>query len=468
MVERFLRTTTFTSVDDYNKNLEFIIPENFNFGYDVMDVWAAEHPDKQAMLWTNEHGAEVRLTFADMKQRSDQAAAYLQQLGIGRGDMVMLILKRRLEWWISMLALHKLGAVAIPATHMLTKKDIIYRNERASVKAIICVDDAYVLSQITEALPESPTVQSVIVVGPDAAKHCPVQEGFFHSWNDEIATAPAFQRPAHVNTNDDSRLLYFTSGTSGEPKMVAHDFLYPLGHLTTGVYWHNLKDHSIHLTVADTGWGKAVWGKIYGQWIAGACLFVYDHEKFNADALLHQIEKYRKRTAAFLTLSRRPDLLSRAGVMDYLEDEVYLGLAVSPHEPTLACDLAQIAETAQAYGVARVIAAPQQREDFDALRDALSECPEIKCVPSVRRMTEWAERKKHAPLLVIAAEAQPGIPWLEAKRRMIETSGPVLILFGAQPQRENVIAMRPQQTTGGELPRTALVAATLDRFFGSR
>ena len=181
-----------------------------------------------------------------------------------------------------------------------------------------------------------------------------------------------------------------------------------------------------------------------------------------------QIEKYRKRTAAFLTLSRRPDLLSRAGVMDYLEDEVYLGLAVSPHEPTLACDLAQIAETAQAYGVARVIAAPQQREDFDALRDALSECPKIKCVPSVRRMTEWAERKKHAPLLVIAAESQPGIPWLEAKRRMIETSGPVLILFGAQPQRENVIAMRPQQTTGGELPRTALVAATLDRFFGSR
>ena len=181
-----------------------------------------------------------------------------------------------------------------------------------------------------------------------------------------------------------------------------------------------------------------------------------------------QIEKYRKRTAAFLTLSRRPDLLSRAGVMDYLEDEVYLGLAVSPHEPTLACDLAQIAETAQAYGVARVIAAPQQREDFDALRDALSECPEIKCVPSVRRMTEWAERKKHAPLLVIAAVSQPGVPWLEAKRRMVETSGPVLILFGAQPQRENVIAMRPQQTTGGELPRTALVAATLDRFFGSR
>ena len=129
-----LRKTTFTSVDDYQKNLEFIVPENFNFAYDVVDAWAEEEPDKLALLWTNDEGEEIRLTFADLKQRSDQAAVYLQQLGIGHGDMVMLILKRRLEWWISMLALHKLGAVAIPATHMLTKKDIIYRNTRASVK----------------------------------------------------------------------------------------------------------------------------------------------------------------------------------------------------------------------------------------------------------------------------------------------------------------------------------------------
>ena len=296
MVERFLRKTTFTSVNDYQENLEFIVPENFNFAYDVVDVWAEEEPDKLALLWTNDEGEELRLSFADLKQRSDQAAAYLQQLGIAHGDMVMLILKRRLEWWITMLALHKLGAVAIPATHMLTKKDIVYRNTRASVKAIICADDPYVMSQIAEALPESPTVEAVIAV-----THLPawcddettaLPKGF-HDWYKEIINAPGFVRPSHVNSNDDTMLMYFTSGTSGEPKMVAHDFLYALGHLTTGVFWHNLKENSIHLTVADTGWGKAVWGKFYGQWIAGACVFVFDHEKFNADALLRQIEKYR-------------------------------------------------------------------------------------------------------------------------------------------------------------------------------
>ena len=243
-------------------------------------------PDKLALLWTNDEGAEIKLSFSDIKQRSDQAAAYLQSLGIGHGDMVMLILKRRLEWWITMLALCKIGAVAIPATHMLTKKDIIYRNNRASVKAIICVGAEYVISQIQAAMPDSPTVDVLVSVGPI------VGEGF-HDWNAEIGDAPAFKRPKHVNTNDDTMLMYFTSGTSGEPKMVAHDHLYALGHLTTGVFWHNLSEDSIHLTVADTGWGKAVWGKFYGQWFAGATVFVYDHEKFSADSMLRQMEKYR-------------------------------------------------------------------------------------------------------------------------------------------------------------------------------
>ena len=286
MIERFLRQTHFESVEDYNKNLEFIIPENFNFAYDVMDVWAEETPDKVALIWTNDQGAEVIATFADLKRQSDQAAAYLGQLGIGHGDMVMLILKRRYEWWITMLALHKLGAVVIPATHMLTKHDIVYRNQRASVKAIVCVGEEYVLGEIQKAMPESPTLETLISVGPI------VPEGF-HDWHREIADAPAFVRPPHVNTNDDTMLMYFTSGTSGEPKMVAHDFLYAMGHLTTGVFWHNLSEDSIHLTVADTGWGKAVWGKFYGQWFAGAAVFVFDHEKFNADTLLHQIEKYK-------------------------------------------------------------------------------------------------------------------------------------------------------------------------------
>ena len=289
MIERFLKQTKFTSVEDYNKNLEFIIPENFNFAYDVMDAWAEETPEKLALLWTNDQGEEIRTTYGELKEQSDLAASYLQSLGIGKNDPVMLILKRRYEWWVVMLALCKIGAIVIPATHMLTKKDIIYRNSRASVKAIICVDDAYVVSQIQAAMSESPTVKQYITI-TDHGK--PIPEGF-HDWQSEWKNAPKFVRPAFVNDNNDTMIMYFTSGTSGEPKMVAHDYLYAMGHLSTGVFWHNLHEGSLHLTVADTGWGKAVWGKFYGQWFAGATVFVFDHEKFNADTLLRQIEKYK-------------------------------------------------------------------------------------------------------------------------------------------------------------------------------
>ena len=289
MIERFLKQTKFTSVEDYNKNLEFIIPENFNFAYDVMDAWAEEAPEKLAILWTNDQGEEIRTTYGELKEQTDQAASYLMSLGIGKNDPVMLILKRRYEWWVVMLALCKIGAIVIPATHMLTKKDIIYRNTRASVKAIICVDDAYVVSQIQAAMSESPTAKQYITI-TDHGK--PIPEGF-HDWQSEWQQAPKFVRPAFVNDNNDTMLMYFTSGTSGEPKMVAHDYLYAMGHLSTGVFWHNLHEGSLHLTVADTGWGKAVWGKFYGQWFAGATVFVFDHEKFNADTLLRQIEKYK-------------------------------------------------------------------------------------------------------------------------------------------------------------------------------
>ena len=289
MIERFLKQTHFESVEDYNKNLEFIIPENFNFAYDVMDVWAEEKPEGLAILWTNDQGEEIRTTFAELKEQTDQAASYLMSLGIGKNDPVMLILKRRYEWWVIRLALFKIGAIVIPATHMLTKKDIIYRNTRASVKAIICVDDPYVTEQIKLAMADSPTVKQYITV-TDHGK--PIPEGF-RDWQSEWKQAPKFVRPAFVNENDDTMLMYFTSGTSGEPKMVAHDYLYAMGHLTTGVFWHNLHEGSLHLTVADTGWGKAVWGKFYGQWFAGATVFVFDHEKFNADTLLRQIEKYK-------------------------------------------------------------------------------------------------------------------------------------------------------------------------------
>ena len=285
MIERFLKQTSFSSIEDYNKSLEFVIPENFNFAYDVMDEWAKEKPEALAMLWTSDKGEERRFTFKDIKVQTDRTAAYFQSLGIGKGDPVMLILKRHYQWWLAMLAIHKLGAVAIPATHMLTKHDIVYRNNRASVKAIVCADDKYVTEQVLLAMDESPTVETLIGVGDN------LPDGF-HSWEKEWEGVPQFVRPRHVNTNEDIMLIYFTSGTSGEPKMVAHDYLYSMGHLTTGVFWHNLSEDSIHLTVADTGWGKAVWGKFYGQWFAGATVFVYDHEKFSADNIMRQIEKY--------------------------------------------------------------------------------------------------------------------------------------------------------------------------------
>ncbi len=285
MIERFLTQTKFTSQEDFKKNLHINVPENFNFAYDVMDAWAEDTPDKLALLWTNDKDECIRFTYKDIKEQTDQAASYFQSLGIGRGDMVMLILKRRYEFWISILALHKLCAVAIPATHLLTDKDIVYRDERASVKAIICDGEDVILDHIKNALPKSPTVKVVISVGPNT------REGF-HNFHEEWEKAPKFVRPAFRNDNEDTMLMYFTSGTSGEPKMVAHDFTYALGHLVTGVYWHNLSEDSIHLTIADTGWGKAVWGKLYGQWFAGAVVFVYDHEKFTPADILEKMEKY--------------------------------------------------------------------------------------------------------------------------------------------------------------------------------
>ena len=286
LLSRFLTQTHFESQEDFIRNLHFKIPERFNFAYDVMDVWAEQEPDKLALLWTNDEGECRRFTFGELKTLTDRTAAWFMQLGIGRGDKVMLILKRRYEFWLSMLALHKIGAIAIPATHMLTRHDIVYRNTRAGIKAIVCVGEEYVMRQVSDAMTDSPTVEILISVGP-------LRSEGFHDWQSEWEQAPAFVRPDHVNDNDDTMLMYFTSGTSGEPKMVAHDFLYALGHLTTGVFWHNLSGDSIHLTVADTGWGKAVWGKLYGQWFAGAVVFVFDHEKFTADKLLRQIERYR-------------------------------------------------------------------------------------------------------------------------------------------------------------------------------
>ncbi|GHT05816.1 acetyl-CoA synthetase [Bacteroidia bacterium] len=285
MVEKYINQVNFKDLEDFKANFKINVPDNFNFAYDVVDEWAATHPDKKAICWVNDLGEHIDFTFKDVKEQSDAAASYFLSLGIGKGDMVMLILKRRYWYWFAILGLHKIGAVAIPATHLLTKKDIVYRCNSADIKAIVSVGDKLITEHIDDALSECPTLRHRISVGPD------VPEG----WGDlqkGLKEAKPFVKPQHVNDNEDIMLLYFTSGTTGNAKMVIQSYTYPLGHIVTAGYWQNLHEDSLHITLADTGWAKAAWGKLYGQWIAGACLFVYDHEKFTPANLLQVLQDY--------------------------------------------------------------------------------------------------------------------------------------------------------------------------------
>lgn len=286
MIERFTNRTDFDSYADFAANFRLRVPDNFNFAYDVVDAWADEEPGREALLWTNPEGEERRFTFADLKELSDKTASFFQCLGVGKGTRVMLMLKRHWQFWPAMMALHKLGAVAIPATHLLTAEDIEYRCRMADIRVIVAAGDEEMVAHINEARPRCKSVEWLVSTGPS------VPRGWL-DFDKGVDNAPAFRRPAHPNDNSDVMLLYFTSGTSGEPKMVAHDFTYPLGHIVTARFWHDLRPGDIHLTLADTGWGKAVWGKLYGQWICGADVFVYDFDKFVPRDLLEIMEKYR-------------------------------------------------------------------------------------------------------------------------------------------------------------------------------
>lgn len=286
MLEKFLKKTEFDSYEDFMENFAVKAPENFNFGYDIVDAWATEEPGRRALTWTNPAGEEHNYTFADMKEMSDRAASFLSSLGIGRGDRVMLMMKRRRQWWPTMVAITKLGATAVPATHLLTAADIEYRCNKAGIKAIIAAGDSIITRHVSEAMPHCPTVKILVSTGPS------VPPGW-HDLDKEAEKAAPFVRPEKVNENSDISLIYFTSGTTGEPKMVAHDFTYPLGHIITARCWHDLKGTDRHLTIADTGWGKAVWGKLYGQWITGSDVFVYDYDKFVPADILNILSKYR-------------------------------------------------------------------------------------------------------------------------------------------------------------------------------
>ncbi len=276
----------FSSYDDFCKNLKITVPENFNFGFDVVDATADEEPGKKCLIWCNDKGEHKAFTFGDMKKQSNKAANFFKSLGIKKGDFVMLMLKRRYEYWICAVALHKIGAVVVPATHLLTEKDIVYRNNSADIKMIVAVGEKDLIERINDSQKKSPALKYKVCVN-----------GNFDGWYDFTSQmqnqSDIFERPSgkEASANGDNFLIYFTSGTTSMPKMALHDFTYPLGHITTAKFWQNVEENGAHLTLADTGWAKSAWGKIYGQWISGCAVFVYDFDKFTPTDVLEIISK---------------------------------------------------------------------------------------------------------------------------------------------------------------------------------
>lgn len=288
LLHRFLPRTEFDSYEDFKANYKVNIPEDFNFGFDVVDAWAEADKNKKALVWCNDHGEEKTFTFSDISRLSNKTANYFRSLGIKKGDVVMMILRRRWEYWICATALHKVGAVLIPGSLQLTKKDIVYRGNSAEVKAIICVNDDFVINQVEASEKEIPTLENKIVVGEP-------RDGW-RFFEDEIEPfSDKFARPTgdQATNWNDIMLVYFTSGTTGMPKMVQHNFAHPLGHIVTAKYWQMVQENKLHMSVSDSGWAKFGWGKIYGQWICGAIVFAYDMDKFIPAKLLEVISKYK-------------------------------------------------------------------------------------------------------------------------------------------------------------------------------
>ena len=291
LLDRFLPRIEFDSYEDFKANYKVNVPENFNFGFDIVDAWADSEPEKKALVWCDDHDHERIFTFTDIKKLSNRAANFFRSIGIRKGTVVMLILRRRWEYWVCATALHKLGAILIPGSLQLTKKDIVYRGNSASVQTIVCVNDPFVIEQIETAECDVPSLQNKVMV----VDH---REGWL-TLNDELERfSDVFERPTDDQATrwDDIMLVYFTSGTTGMPKMVQHNFAYPLGHIITAKYWQRVEENKLHMSVSDSGWAKFGWGKIYGQWICGAVVFAYDMDKFVPLHLLEKITQYKVTT----------------------------------------------------------------------------------------------------------------------------------------------------------------------------
>ena len=274
MLNNFLDRIEFDSYEDFKANYKVNIPEGFNFAYDVVDAWAEQDVNKPALLYCTDDGMRQRYTFEDLRKLSNKAANFFASKGIGKGDRVMLMLKQRPEAWICILALCKIGAVCIPATFQLTQKDIVYRCNSARVKMIVAVDDGHIIKSINDAKVECTTLENVAIVGSMIPDDCIDFRSQYSDCSDELVRIP--------NEVTDPMLLYFSSGTTGMPKMIMHNYAYPIGHILTAKYWQRVEEGKLHLTMSDSGWAKFAWGKIYGQWICGAVIVAYDNEKFDA------------------------------------------------------------------------------------------------------------------------------------------------------------------------------------------
>ena len=287
LLSRFTNGTRFRDYNDFYNHFSLNVPDNFNYAYDVVDEYARLEPGKRALVWCDDAENERIFTFADIKRISDQAANFFLSCGIGKGDTVLVILQRRHEYWTTLMALSKIGAVAIPATHMLMKKDLVYRMEKAHVKMVVSVNEDELCDNIRKAMKEVPCVQHAATIG---------KRGGFIDYTEAVEKqSEELDIPFRSERSaDDLLLLYFTSGTTGMPKMVTLPQRYTLGHIVTARYWLNCMDDGLHFTLAETGWAKASWGKLFGQWLCGSAIFVYDfHGKFDPSALMEHIARYK-------------------------------------------------------------------------------------------------------------------------------------------------------------------------------
>jgi len=288
ILSRYLPRIDFESYEDFYSNYKCENPANFNFAYDVVDEWAKKEPLKTALVWTDDTEEVKTFTFTDIKRLSDKAANAFLSLGVKKGDVVKLILKQRVEVWVLMCALSKIGAVCIPGTYQLTAKDLEYRCNVADVKLLITVDDADVLESIAAARPSCKKLEKIAVVGKT------IPDGYINMRSEIEKAAENFTRVP--TATKDPMLIYFSSGTTGLPKMVIHNHSLPLGHIVTAKYWHCVEENTVHLTQTDSGWAKFAWGKIYGQWICGAAIGVYDWEKFTSKGMLDALLRIRPST----------------------------------------------------------------------------------------------------------------------------------------------------------------------------